>query len=28
VYLFLDRWRLRVQGKTHDDFVATAPEAG
>ncbi|MGA8541090.1 MAG: efflux RND transporter permease subunit [Terriglobales bacterium] len=27
VYLFLDRWRLRVQGKTHDDFRATAPEA-
>jgi multidrug efflux pump len=27
VYLFLDRWRLRVQGKTHDDFAATAPEA-
>jgi multidrug efflux pump len=27
VYLFLDRLRLRVQGKTHDDFSATAPAA-
>jgi multidrug efflux pump len=27
VYLFLDRWRLRVQGKEHDDFVVPAPEA-
>ncbi len=25
VYLFLDRLRLRVQGKTHDDFSVTAP---
>ncbi len=28
VYLFLDRLRLRMQKKTHDDFRATAPEAG
>jgi multidrug efflux pump len=28
VYLFLDRWRLRVQGKSHDDFTVPAPEAG
>jgi multidrug efflux pump len=27
VYLFLDRLRLRVQGKTHDDFSATVPAA-
>ena len=27
VYLFLDRLRLRVQGKTHDDFSATGPVA-
>jgi multidrug efflux pump len=26
VYLFLDRWRLRVRKKTHDDFGAPAPE--
>jgi len=28
VYLFLDRLRLRLQKKTHDDFRAPAPEAG
>jgi len=27
VYLFLDRWRLRVRGKTHDDFAVPAPES-
>jgi multidrug efflux pump len=27
VYLFLDRLRLRVQGKTHDDFSAVVPAA-
>ena len=27
VYLFLDRLRLRMQGKTHDDFRVPAPEA-
>jgi multidrug efflux pump len=27
VYLFLDRLRLRVQGKTHDDFRAAVPVA-
>ncbi|MFZ0685214.1 MAG: efflux RND transporter permease subunit [Terriglobales bacterium] len=27
VYLFLDRWRLRMQKKTHPEFGAPAPEA-
>jgi multidrug efflux pump len=27
VYLFLDRWRLWVQGRHHDDFAVPAPEA-
>jgi multidrug efflux pump len=27
VYLFLDRWRLRVQHKSHDTLAAPAPEA-
>ena len=28
VYLFLDRWRLRVQKKSHNELGAPAPEAG
>jgi multidrug efflux pump len=28
VYLFLDRLRLWIQGKEHDDFAVPAPEAG